>query len=132
VMIQKEVAERLVAQPRTHAYGPLSILIQYYAMVSYGFTVPPRAFKPSPKVDSAVVRVEWKPNVPGARGFTDFIHQTFSSRRKKLVNNLLAMFGSAGREEILQRLERAGIDASARPEELSVSEFLRVYNEFRI
>jgi len=131
VMIQEEVAERLIAKPRTHAYGPLSILIQYYAAVSYGFTVPPGAFKPPPKVDSAVIRCEWKPNVADAAAFTDFVHHTFSSRRKKLVNNLLVMFGSVGREEILRRLERAGIDANARPEELSVAEFLRVYNQFR-
>lgn len=131
VMIQKEVAERLIAKPRTRAYGPLSILIQYYATVTYGFNVPPRAFKPPPKVDSAVIRLDWKPSVPGALGFTDFVHHTFSSRRKKLVNNLLILFGSVGREEILHRLERAGIDANARPGELSVAEFLRVYNQFR-
>jgi 16S rRNA (adenine1518-N6/adenine1519-N6)-dimethyltransferase len=130
VMIQKEVAERLSARPRTNAYGPLSVLIQYYANVRYGFTVPPGAFKPRPKVDSAVVHLEWKPDVPEATRFTDFVHNAFSSRRKKLVNNLLSMFGSIGREEILHRLDRAGIGANARPEELSVTEFLRVYNQF--
>jgi 16S rRNA (adenine1518-N6/adenine1519-N6)-dimethyltransferase len=130
VMIQKEVAERLIAKPRTHAYGPLSVLVQYYANVTYGFTVQPGAFKPPPKVESAVVRLEWKPNVLDALEFTDFVHETFSSRRKKLVNNLLGMFGSKGRDEILRRLERAGIPVEARPEELSVDEFLRVYNQF--
>jgi 16S rRNA (adenine1518-N6/adenine1519-N6)-dimethyltransferase len=129
VMIQKEVAERLIAKPRTEAYGPLSVLIQYYATVTYGFTVPPGAFKPPPKVDSAVVRLEWKPNVTTAAEFTDFVHQAFSSRRKKLVNNLLNMFGSVPRDEIIHRLEDAGIAANARPEELSVDEFLRVYNQ---
>ncbi|HYR43131.1 MAG TPA: 16S rRNA (adenine(1518)-N(6)/adenine(1519)-N(6))-dimethyltransferase RsmA, partial [Terriglobia bacterium] len=131
VMIQKEVAERLMAKPRTNAYGPLSVLIQYYADVTYGFTVPPGAFKPPPKVDSAVIRLEWKPDVPVATRFTDFVHQAFSARRKKLANNLLSMFGSIGREQILHRLERVGIGANARPEELSVAEFLRVYNQFR-
>ena len=128
VMIQKEVAERLAAKPRTKAYGPLSVLIQYYAKVTYGFTVPPGAFTPAPKVDSAVIRVEWKPDVPDATPFTDFVHEAFSSRRKTLANNLLSMFGSLGRDEILRRLEQAGIVANARPEELSVTEFLRVYN----
>jgi len=131
VMIQKEVAERLMAKPRTNAYGPLSILIQYYANVTFGFTVPPGAFKPPPKVDSAVIRLEWKPDVPPATRFTDFVHEAFSARRKKLANNLLSMFGSIGREAVLHRLERAGIDANARPEELSVAEFLRVYNQFK-
>jgi 16S rRNA (adenine1518-N6/adenine1519-N6)-dimethyltransferase len=128
VMIQKEVAERLRAKPGTGEYGPLSILIQYYAAVKYGFTVSPGSFKPPPKVDSAVVRLEWKPDVPDARLFTDFVHRAFTSRRKKLVNNLLSLFGSLGREEVLQRMRDAGIPAGARPEELSVAEFLRVYN----
>jgi 16S rRNA (adenine1518-N6/adenine1519-N6)-dimethyltransferase len=128
VTIQKEVAERLRAKPGTGEYGPLSILIQYYANVKYGFTVSPGAFKPPPKVDSAVVRMEWKPGVPDAKPFTDFVHQAFGSRRKKLVNNLLSMFGSLEREEVLRRMHDAGVSGDARPEELSVAEFLRVYN----
>jgi 16S rRNA (adenine1518-N6/adenine1519-N6)-dimethyltransferase len=102
--------------------------MQYYADVTYGFTVPPGAFAPPPKVDSAVVRLEWKPDVPDAAPFTDFVHHAFSSRRKTLANNLVSMFGSLGREEILRRLREAGIEGTARPEELSVVEFLRVYN----
>ena len=131
VMIQKEVAERLTANPGTGEYGPLSILIQYYANVTYGFTVPAGAFKPRPKVAAAVVRLDWKAGVPGARPFTDFVHQAFSSRRKKLANNLLHMFPALGRDEVLHRIGKAGIDAGTRPETLSVEEFLRVYNQFR-
>jgi 16S rRNA (adenine1518-N6/adenine1519-N6)-dimethyltransferase len=131
VMIQREVAERLIAKPGTSEYGPLSVLIQYYAHIAYGFTVLPGAFKPRPKVDSAVIRLEWKPSVPEARAFTDFVQQAFSSRRKKLANNLQHMFASVGREEILQRIERSGIGMNVRPEELSVDEFMRVYNQFR-
>jgi 16S rRNA (adenine1518-N6/adenine1519-N6)-dimethyltransferase len=131
VMIQKEVAERLIARPATAEYGPLSVLIQYYADVTYGFTVPPGAFRPRPKVDSAVVRLEWKPSVPEARAFTDFVQQVFSSRRKKLANNLLHVFDSVKRDEVLRRLEKAGVGMNARPEELSVAEFMRVYNQFR-
>ena len=131
VMIQKEVADRLTARPRTKSYGPLSVLIQYYADVTYGFAVPPGAFNPPPKVDSAVIRLEWKPDVPDATSFTDFVQEAFSSRRKTLANNLLTMFGSLGRDEIVRKLERAGIAAKVRPEELSVAEFLGVYNQFR-
>jgi 16S rRNA (adenine1518-N6/adenine1519-N6)-dimethyltransferase len=130
VMIQKEVADRLAAPPGASAYGPLSVLIQYYANVKYGFTVPPGAFNPRPKVDSAVVRLDWTP-APDARPFTDFVHRVFSARRKKLANNLLSTFGSLDRAEVVRRLQTAGIDANARPEELSVDEFLRVYNQFR-
>ena len=130
VMVQKEVAERLRAEPSTHDYGPLSVLIQYYATVKYGFAISPGAFTPRPKVDSAVVRLEWKPDVPSSRAFTDFVHDAFASRRKKLVNNLLMMFGSLSRDEVLRRLAEAGIPPDARPEALSVAEFLRVYNQF--
>ena len=131
VMIQKEVADRLSASPHTRDYGPLSVLVQYYATVAYGFTVPPGAFKPPPKVNSAVVRIDWKPGVPDDTRFTGFVHKAFSSRRKKLANNLHSMFGFLSRELILHRLESAAINPNARPEELSVAEFLRVYNQFR-
>ena len=76
-MIQKEVAERIIAKPGDDAYGPLSVLLQYYAVPVFGFTVPPGAFRPKPKVDSAVIRLEWKPGVQEARDFTDFVHQAF-------------------------------------------------------
>jgi 16S rRNA (adenine1518-N6/adenine1519-N6)-dimethyltransferase len=131
VMVQKEVAERLTSAPRSREYGALSVFTQYYANVTYGFTVPPGAFKPRPKVDSAVIRLDWKPNVAAAPDFTTFVQHSFSSRRKKLSNNLLSMFGSLGREEVLRRIDKAGIQENSRPEELSVTEFLRVYNQFR-
>jgi 16S rRNA A1518/A1519 N6-dimethyltransferase RsmA/KsgA/DIM1 with predicted DNA glycosylase/AP lyase activity len=59
------------------------------------------------------------------------VHTAFLSRRKMLSNNLLSMFSSLGRPEILRRIDDAGVSASARPEDLSVAEFLRVYNQFR-
>ena len=131
VMIQKEVADRLSASPHTRDYGPLSVLIQYYASVAYGFTVPPGAFKPPPRVNSAVVRIDWKAGVTDDTCFTGFVHKAFSSRRKKIANNLQSMFGSLSRVEILQRLENAAVHPNVRPEELSVADFLRVYNQFR-
>jgi 16S rRNA (adenine1518-N6/adenine1519-N6)-dimethyltransferase len=99
--------------------------------VKYGFTVSPGAFTPRPKVDSAVVRLDWQSGVPSARGFTDFVQNAFASRRKKLVNNLLMMFNSLGRHEVLRRVEKARIRPDVRPEELSVAEFLCLYHEFR-
>ena len=86
--------------PGSTDYGPLSVLIQYYATPVWGFTVPPGAFTPRPKVDSAVIRLEWKPGVPDAKDFTDFVHHAFGSRRKKLLNNLVTICPSAAREEI--------------------------------
>jgi 16S rRNA (adenine1518-N6/adenine1519-N6)-dimethyltransferase len=128
VMLQKEVAERVRARPGTRDYGPLSVLVQYYAIPAWGFTVPPGAFTPPPKVDSAVIRLDWRVGVESFPAFTDFVHRAFSSRRKKLLNNLVAMSPLRPREEIVNILSDAGIPVDARPETLSVEDFLRVYN----
>ena len=131
IMLQKEVAERIRAKAGSSDYGPLSLLIQYYATPVWGFTVPPGAFTPRPKVDSAVIRLEWKPGVPDAKDFTDFVHRAFSSRRKKLVNNLAAIFPDRSRENILAAMTDARAAADARAETLTIEQFLRVYNQLR-
>jgi 16S rRNA (adenine1518-N6/adenine1519-N6)-dimethyltransferase len=131
MMIQKEVAERIRARPGTRDYGPLSVLVQYYAKPVWGFTVPPGAFTPRPKVDSAVIRLEWRPHIPDAPAFTDFVHKAFSSRRKKLINSLGAVLPGQSRESIVQALADAGVPAGARAETLSVEQFLTVYNRIR-
>jgi 16S rRNA (adenine1518-N6/adenine1519-N6)-dimethyltransferase len=128
ILIQKEVADRLVAKPGDPAYGPLSVLVQYYAIAGLGFKVAPGAFTPRPKVDSAVIRLDWKPGVIDNRGFTDFVHRAFASRRKKLLNNLASIFPSHSREDLLKNLDQAGIPAGARPEVVSIDQFLGVYN----
>jgi 16S rRNA (adenine1518-N6/adenine1519-N6)-dimethyltransferase len=130
-MIQKEVADRIRAKPGSRDYGPLSVLVQYYANPVWGFTVPPGAFTPQPKVDSAVIRLDWKPNVPDSPEFTNFVHKAFSSRRKKLVNSLAAVFPGYARDRFAATLEAEGISADARAETLSVEQFLRVYNRIR-
>jgi len=132
VMIQKEVAERMVAEPATPAYGPLAILVQYYARVTWGFVIPPGAFTPRPKVDSAVIRLDWKLGVEDNPAFTDFVHRAFSSRRKTLLNNLVAMTSGRSRTELAELLADAGIPPRARPETLSMEQFLRVYNRIRM
>jgi 16S rRNA (adenine1518-N6/adenine1519-N6)-dimethyltransferase len=131
IMLQREVAERIRANPGSSDYGPLSVLVQYYANPVWGFTVSPGAFTPRPKVGSAVIRLEWKPNVPDFPEFTDFVHAAFGSRRKKLLNNLLAMFPRTTRDQMRAHLEAAAIGRDVRPETLSVDQFLRVYNRLR-
>ena len=131
VMLQKEVADRLRAMPDSKDYGPLSVLVQYYATPIRGFTVPPGAFTPRPKVDSAVIRLEWKPGIPDAKDFTDFVQQAFSSRRKKLLNNLVTLRPNRTRDELGTILESAGLSRDVRAETLTVEQFLRVYNQLR-
>jgi len=131
VMVQKEVADRIVAKPGTAAYGPLSILIQYYAAPKYGFTVAPGAFRPPPKVDSAVLRLDWRTDIPTDHDFTDFVQNAFGSRRKKLLNNLLHIFPDCSRDQLGQNLEKANVRLDARPENLSVDDFHRLYNQIK-
>jgi 16S rRNA (adenine1518-N6/adenine1519-N6)-dimethyltransferase len=131
VMIQKEVAERIRAKPRSKDYGPLSLLVQYYAIPTWGFTVPPGAFTPRPRVDSAVIRLDWRPKVPDAPDFTDFVQRAFGSRRKKLLNNLASIFPSLPRQSLAAGLTACELSPDARAEELTVEQFLAVYNRFR-
>jgi len=129
VMLQKEVAQRVCATPGSADYGPLSVLIQYYAVPTWGFTVPPSAFTPPPKVDSAVIRLDWKPDVSDFPAFTDFVHRAFASRRKKLVNNLGAILPGRTKDDLTDILRRAGLSIDVRAETLTIDEFLRVYNQ---
>ena len=131
VMLQQEVAERICAMAGSEDYGPLSVLIQYYATPVWGFTVPPGAFTPSPKVDSAVIRLEWKPGVADNTAFTDFVHRAFGSRRKKLLNNLVSMTPHKTRENLASALDASGVSRDARAETLSVEQFLDVYNQLQ-
>ena len=131
VMLQKEVAERIRAAAGSPDYGPLSVLMQYYAKPVWGFTIPPGAFTPRPKVDSAVIRLEWKRQIPDAKDFTDFVHRAFGSRRKKLMNNLSVIYPNRSREETIAALNNAGVNPDARAETLTIEQFLRVYNQLR-
>ena len=131
VMLQKEVAERIRAAAGSADYGPLSVLMQYYATPVWGFTVPPGAFTPRPRVDSAVIRLKWKREIPYAKDFTDFVHRAFGSRRKKLANNLAVIFPNRGREDILAVMKNSAIGPDVRAETLTVEQFLRVYNQLR-
>ncbi len=93
VMLQREVADRLVARPGTSEYGVLTVLIGHTAEVSKVLSLPPGAFRPAPKVDSAVVRLRFHPPQPPVKQgpvFTDLVRAVFTRRRKTLANALLA------------------------------------------
>jgi 16S rRNA (adenine1518-N6/adenine1519-N6)-dimethyltransferase len=123
VMLQLEVAQRLCAAPGTRAYGGLTVLVALRAAASMGFVVPPSAFTPPPKVDSAVVRldVQVAPRAaiddPGM--FRRVVLAAFAQRRKTLRNALGAAFGDAGERS----LAAAGIDPRRRAETLTLDEF---------
>jgi 16S rRNA (adenine1518-N6/adenine1519-N6)-dimethyltransferase len=120
-MLQKEVVERMVAAPDTEAYGRLSVMLQYRFAMALLFRVPPGAFTPPPKVDSAVVLMKPLPaDRPRARDeelFAKIVMAAFSQRRKTLRNAVRALVAEEG-------FAKAGIDPQRRGETLSVAEFI--------
>lgn len=125
VMIQLEVAQRLAAAPGTKIYGVLSVMAQILAQTRIAFRVPPTAFTPRPKVESAVVVIEPRsePPVPiGDRAlFKRIVRTAFGQRRKHLSNSLRALA-----PDIVAVLSDAGIDPTRRPETLSLAEFAAI------
>ncbi len=131
IMVQKEVADRIAAEPGSGDYGPLSVGIQYYAEVEPGFLVQPGSFDPPPKVHSRLLRLTWNPETPDAPRFIRFVRSAFSSRRKKLLNNLAGMQPGVDRNALTAMLENLGLNPSVRPEQLSVDQFFDLYNSIR-
>jgi len=124
-MLQKEVVDRIVAQPNHSAYGKLSVMLQYHCHAEKCFDVPPGAFSPPPKVESSVVRLtpHQKPLVD-VNSFSDFaalVSAAFAQRRKTLRNNLKGMLSEP-------QITSADIDPQRRAETLSLSEFARLSN----
>ena len=113
--VQKEVADRLRAPGGGEAYGPITVMVQMLARVEVLRTLPPQAFWPSPKIDSALVRLTREDRLgERANEFGRFVHQLFSARRKTLRKAMT----QAGLDAALA-LEKTGIDGQRRPEELT-------------
>jgi len=129
LMFQKEVAERLVAMPRTKDYGRLSVLVQFLARVRRLFDVPPGAFVPAPKVTSTLVRIEARerPLAPCRREDLERVTAAAFGQRRKMLRQSLKSLGAA--PEPL--LAAARVAATARAEELSVEEFCTLACELR-
>jgi 16S rRNA (adenine1518-N6/adenine1519-N6)-dimethyltransferase len=129
-LVQKEVAERVVAPPGNKAYGALSVNVQALATGELVFRVPPGAFSPPPKVDSAVLRIVPRETaLVGAdeeRAFSTFVQDVFALRRKQLrrVVRTVAKLDAEAGDAIVAR---AGLDPEARPEVLSPAEFVTLF-----
>src|SRR4030043_948780 len=126
LMLQKEVAERMVAPPGGKDYGPLSIFVQSFLDISIRFFIKPSAFFPPPKVESAVVHMVWKEKpmieMKDEEWFKRVVKACFSYRRKTLANALKHSELSLP-ESIELKMEAIGIDPRRRPETLSIQEF---------
>lgn len=131
-MVQKEVAERMAAQPGGKEYGALSVAIQYYTEPEIAFIVPPTSFIPAPAVDSAVIVCKRREKPPvevcDEALFFRVVKAAFSLRRKMLSNSLKNM-GIKG-EQVAKWLELAGVDGKRRAETLSLEDFAKLTNSF--
>ena len=129
VMMQKEVADRISAQPNTKAYGSLSIAVHYYMTAKVAFIVPRTVFVPAPNVDSAILKMVRRPEpavaVEDESFFFKISKASFTHRRKTLWNNLTGYFGKTEevKDKLTKALNQAGLSPSVRGEALSLAEF---------
>ncbi|MGA8034961.1 MAG: 16S rRNA (adenine(1518)-N(6)/adenine(1519)-N(6))-dimethyltransferase RsmA [Candidatus Acidiferrales bacterium] len=131
IVIQLEVAERIAAKPGSRDYGYLSTICQFYTHPKIAFRIPPGAFRPPPKVQSALVEMA----LPGKAGelgiahpekFFGFLRVCFAQKRKTLRNNLL---GTSSNDRIHAALEKAGARPDARAEQLTLDQFATIFKE---
>lgn len=121
IMVQKEVADRICAKAKSKTFGSLSLFVQFYANITAQFTVPAASFYPKPKVDSTVLRLDSKPlpEIDPAYFFS-LVHKAFQQRRKMLTSSL-----GQDKIEVRQALAKVGASIQARPEELSLDQWIQ-------
>jgi 16S rRNA (adenine1518-N6/adenine1519-N6)-dimethyltransferase len=124
-MLQKEVADRLVARPGDEQYGFLTLYRQLFATARILMTLDRRSFYPPPKVRSAVVVLDSDRKPYASEELIELISVSFRMRRKKLVNNLIGWRGLT-RERVVEHMKKAEIDPDARAEELALDDFARL------
>lgn len=134
VMVQDEVADRLVSDAGSKDYGSLSVLIKYYSDAKYEFKVSRNCFYPSPNVDSAIVSMkknkkDYKLN--NEAKFLKFVQDIFAMRRKTLINNIINKY-SLKRDQIEKVLDELGLDTNVRSENLNLDQIVNLYNKIAI
>ena len=134
VMVQKEVADRMKAEPGTKDYGALSLAVQYYAKPYIAAFVPPNCFMPRPNVGSAVIRLDCLSRVPvevqDEKLMFRLIRASFNQRRKTLQNGIAnSPELDYTKEEAAEAIEQAGFDVRIRGEKLGLSEFAKLADE---
>lgn len=137
VMMQREVADRISAEPNTKAYGSLSIAVQYYMTAKVAFIVPRTVFVPAPNVDSAILKMVRREQPLVSVRDEDFFFKvskaSFVHRRKTLWNNLTNLFGKSEetKKKLEKALELAAIQPSIRGEALNIADFGRLADSLR-
>ena len=129
VMVQKEVAERMVAHSKTKDYGILTLMVKYLSDANIEFVVPKESFIPAPNVTSAIIslRKNKKFNVKDEKLFFDLIHKSFAKRRKTMINSLyLSNFNGMDKENLNQIFNQLGMDNNVRAEELEIEDYINI------
>lgn len=133
LLVQREVADRLVVQPGSRDYGYLTVFARLYSLPQMVLQVPPGAFSPPPKVHSALVRFQMvldgcNVSLENEKEFLGFLKQSFAYKRKKLLNCLSSIYQ---RQRVEAELERLGLPPCVRAEQLSLEQLVKVYSSLR-
>lgn len=129
VMVQEEVADRIIAKSKSKDYGILTLMIQYYARATKQIIVPGSSFIPSPNVTSAIIKIikEEKYSDIDAKIFKELVHKSFANRRKKILNSLVInKLLELEKEDIDKILKNCNITENARAEELNIDVYIEV------
>lgn len=128
VMVQKEVAQRIVAPPGNKQYGSLTVFVNFYSDPEILLSVPKTVFMPQPKVDSAVIRLNMKepPVDIDKKLFFKIVKAAFGQRRKTILNSLSNRELGLDKEQVKELLERSNISPKARAENLKIEDFIKI------
>ena len=131
VMVQKEVAQRMVAKPKSKDFGILTLMVDYFSNADIRVLVPNSSFIPEPGVMSAVINLKKnrKYSVKNEKMFFELIHKAFAQRRKKMINSLSSTnFNNMTKQELEDLFKRCNLDFNTRAEELTIEEFIELVN----
>ncbi|MCK5866927.1 MAG: ribosomal RNA small subunit methyltransferase A [Mycoplasmataceae bacterium] len=129
LMVQKEVGMRLTAHVGTSNYGKLTVTAQHFAKVNYEFTVPSKAFYPAPKVDSAIITIDFNQvDFESSKDFLMFVKKCFVMRRKTLYNNLKQFLEPEFAREVIAHVSD---NESIRPQNIDYKSFLKMFNKVK-
>lgn len=134
IMVQKEVALRFTSNYKNKTYGSVTVFLQTLATVKYEFTVHKESFEPMPKIDSAIISLKSKENIPqnikeNLEKYSEFLKNCFRQKRKLLSNNLCQSYGYS-KQEIENFLIKQGFGNKIRPEEIKVEEYISLYTNW--
>ncbi|MDD3303367.1 MAG: 16S rRNA (adenine(1518)-N(6)/adenine(1519)-N(6))-dimethyltransferase RsmA [Clostridia bacterium] len=135
IMVQKEVAERMVARPKTKDYGILTLMVEYLAVASIEFIVPNNSFIPAPDVTSAIIKLikSKRYNVTNEETLFKLIHASFAQRRKKMINSLESTsFLDMSKHDLETIFQKCDLSLNSRAEELTINDYIKIIETIKL